>query len=427
MLLKKHLSPEGVEDLHSVEYEFKDRTEINLKRIFKSFGYKQIATPTLEYYDLYNGIGGSTDKDKMFKLVDNNGKILVLRPDATVPVARMAALNYKKGKSYLKLSYIASIFRLNSNQQGDKREFVQGGIEYFGNDKPDCDAEVIAVGIKSLLECRLKNFHIDLGQIEFLNGLIEETKLNKEEKNKLYNLIENKNYGELKEFLESVNLPSGIRKIFNKIPKLYGRPEKVLAKAKGIVVNRKMEKALNNLEVVYNILKDYGYDEYILLDLGFTKEMNYYTGVMFKGYVSDFGEVLLSGGRYDKLTEEFGLSKPACGLGLNIDKLIEAMEKYNLNKDVECSTDYLILYREDLRETAINISQQLRNKGLFIESNLYDGDIERYLEGIELENYKKIIEVSKESIKIKGLGTNEINKYNHEDIYELIKEDINSN
>ncbi|MDK2919665.1 MAG: phosphoribosyltransferase regulatory subunit [Candidatus Petromonas sp.] len=420
MVFYKDLFPEGVEDLHSEEYEFKEEIINCIKKIFKSFGYRQIVTPSFEYYDLYSGIEGTLSKDKMFKLIDNNGRILVLRPDATIPVARMAATNYKSCKDYLKFSYVTNIFRLNNTQQGDKREFIQAGIEHLGNDKPDCDAEVIAVGIKSLLECGFQDFHIDLGQIKFLNSLIEETKLNKFEKIKLHNLIENKNYGDLKEFLAKADISPRLQDIFNKVPKLYGKPEKVLMKARSLVINDEMGKALDNLEHVYNILKDYGYGKYIIFDLGFTEEMNYYTGVIFKGYVNNFGEVVLSGGRYDDLTKQFGAQKPACGFGLNIDKLIEVMSMYDVKKEIDCYTDYLVLYRENAREKAIKICQDLRERGFIVESDSYNGDASFYIKNSTFRNIKEIIEVNGENVKSTNVLKNQINRYNIKQFYKVL-------
>ena len=420
MVLYKDIFPEGVEDLHSEEYEFKEEIIADVKKIFRGFGYRQIVTPSFEYYDLYNGIDGLLSKESMFKLIDNNGKILVLRPDATIPVARMAAINYKNNDEILKFSYVTNIFRTNKSGKGDKREFVQGGIEYFGNPRPDCDAEVIAIGIKSLLECGFKDFHIDLGQVEFLNGLIDEVNLNKFEKLQLHKLIENKNYGDLREFLESTDISSSLKEKFCRIPKLYGKPEKVLMRARELVLNEKMKKALDNLEDVYNILKSYEFEKYVIFDLGFTREQGYYTNIIFKGYVNNFGEVVLSGGRYDNLTKQFGVNKPACGFGLNINKLIEVMEMYDIKREIDCFTDYLVLYKEEMRNKAIKLSQNLRDRGFIVESDSYDENIKLHIKNSTFRNTKEIIEVGEESIKIIDVYKNQIKKYSINQFYKTL-------
>lgn len=420
MILYEDLFPEGLEDLHSEKYEFKEEIISQIKGIFRSFGYRQIVTPTLEYYDLYSNNYGNLSKDKMFKLIDTNGKILVLRPDATIPVARMAA-TYRFTNDYLKFSYVTNIFRLNKSQNGNKREFIQGGIEYLGNSTPECDAEIIAIGIKALLECGLNDFHIDLGQVEFLNRLMEEVKINKFQKTRLYQLIENKNYGDLGEFLDNLDISNEIKNILSIVPRLYGNPEEVLAKARKLVLNKKMEDALCNLENVYSILSYYGYDKYILFDLGFAKEIDYYTGVIFKGYVSNFGEVVLSGGRYDNLTRQFGTSKPACGLGINIDKLVEVIGMYGIKREIDCYTDYLILFKESFREVAIKLSENLRSKGFVVESNSYDGKAINQIKNLTFRNVREIIEIEDNSLKITNMLKNCVNKYSINQFYKLIE------
>jgi ATP phosphoribosyltransferase regulatory subunit len=420
LILYDDLFPEGLEDIHSEEYEFKEEIISQIKEIFKSFGYRQILTPTLEYYDLYSKNYGTLSKDKMFKLIDTNGKILVLRPDATIPVARMVATNYKITKDYIKFSYVTNIFRLNKSQNGNRREFIQGGIEYLGNSSPECDGEIIAIGIKALLKCGLKDFHIDIGQVEFLSSIMDKVEISKFQKNMLYQLIENKNYGDLDEFLNKLDISKDIKNVFKIIPRLYGKPNEVLNKARKLVLNEKMEKALNKLEEVYSILKEYRYDEYILFDLGMSKKIDYYTGIIFKGYISNFGEAVLSGGRYDNLTKQFGTSKPACGLGINIDKLAEVIGMYGIKRKSDCYTDYLVLYKEDFREKAIKLSEELRSKGFIVESNSYDGDGINQIKNLTFRNAKEIIEIENDFLKVTNMIKNCVNKFSVNQFLKLI-------
>ncbi|RKD27190.1 ATP phosphoribosyltransferase regulatory subunit [Caminicella sporogenes DSM 14501] len=420
MILYDDLFPEGLEDIHSEEYEFKEEIIFQVKKVFKSFGYRQILTPTLEYYELYSDSYGTSFKDKMFKLIDNNGKILVLRPDVTIPIARMVAVNYKNVKDFFKFFYVTNVFRLNKFQNGNRREFIQAGIEYIGNSLPECDGEIIAIGIKALLKCGLENFHIDIGQIEFLKSIIDEIKINDYQRTMLCNLIENKNYGDLDEFLDELNISIDIKNLFKILPKLYGSPCEVINKARQLILNEKMKKVLDNLEEVYSILKDYGYDKYILFDLGIAKEIDYYTGIIFKGYVNNFGESVLSGGRYNNLTEKFGTFKPACGLGINIDKLVEVIGMYGIKRKSNCYTDYLVLYKEDFREKAIKLSEVLRSKGFVVESNSYNGDGKNQIKNLTFRNVKEIIEIENNFLKITDMIKNCVSKYSANQFLKLL-------
>lgn len=203
--------PEGVEDIFYHEYEVKENAILKVKDIFKSYGYRPISTPSFEYYDLFYEMDSITDRDEMFKLIDENGKILVLRPDMTIPIARIAALNFNNIHGSLKLSYVENVYRRSNNGAGyGKKEFVQAGIEYFGKSEADSDAEVIAVGIKSLIDCSLTDITIEIGHVGFVKGILESCDISKKHYEDIRKYIESKNYDELERVLNEAKLPKKI-------------------------------------------------------------------------------------------------------------------------------------------------------------------------------------------------------------------------
>lgn len=406
MLNIRNFIPEGVEDTGSKQYEIKENIINKIKGIYKSFGYRQIATPTFEYYDLFSSLQGTISKDEMFKLIDSSGKILVLRPDATVPIARMAAESYKKYGGYMKFSYVTSVFRINNEQSGLKREFTQAGIEYLGMDSKESDAEVIALGIEILIKCGITDFQIDLGQAAFFKGLVSSFGISEEDEELVRKLIEQKNFTELNSLLKNLNIPEKLKESILKIPYLYGAPERVIEEAKTIVCNEDMEASLNNLKEVYEILKDYGYGEYISVDLGLINHLHYYTGIVFKGYVSNYGREVLSGGRYDNLTQQYGYFMPATGFGLNVDELMEVMEMYRINDESLCYTDYLVLYNDDRRKDALDFASELRNMGFIVECDLAV-DVARHIKNAELRNIKEILKLSDNIVSVISVDNNE--------------------
>ena len=162
------------------EFEVKEEVLSRIKQLFKKKGFHQVQTPIFEYYDLFNEIKGTIDKDQMIKLIDTDGKILVLRPDATIPIARMVAeaRETKDGKPVQKYSYVTSIFRMNNDPQNiQSREFTQAGIEWFGSDGVQADAEIITLAILSLIEAGVDAFTIDIGKANFYKKLIEQIEL----------------------------------------------------------------------------------------------------------------------------------------------------------------------------------------------------------------------------------------------------------
>ena len=405
MVQLKNLLPEGVETLFGDEYAFKDEILNNVKETFRSFGYRQILTPTFEYLDLYKEMFGGINFKQMLKFISPQGDIMVLRPDATIPVARMAAKFYKDKDEYLKFFYTTPIFRQLESQKGDEREFLQAGIEYFANADSSCDAEVIAIGIKTLLDNGIKDIRIDLGQVDYLGSLLEEAEPNENVRKKIITLIESKNHGELKAYLNQRSIEGTYKNLILSIVTMYGIPEEILPMAKACAINDRMRKAIENCEQVYQILADYGYQKYIIFDLGFTNPLNYYTGIIFKGYVDNFGKAILQGGRYDQLTQNFGTYKPACGFGVNINYLVDIVSMSKSIDSVACYTDYLILYEIEDRRYAFEIAEKLRTKGYIVETDILR-NIEDQTKQAKKRNIRDILKVENNEISIVSVIVN---------------------
>lgn len=406
MLNIRNFIPEGVEDTHCNQYEIKENLIMNIKGIYKKYGYRQILTPSFEYYDLFSSVEGTINKDEMFKLIDSSGKILVLRPDATVPIARLAATNYKDHKGYLKFCYVTNIFRISNEQSGLKREFTQAGVEYLGSDSEESDAEVIALGIETLLKCGIIDFKIDLGQAGYFKGLVKEFGISEDAEELIRKLIEEKNFTELNSILKDFTISDTLKNTILKIPYLYGTPEKVIEEARCLACNEYMNASLDNLIQVYEIIKDYGYEKYISVDLGLVNHIHYYTGILFKGYASNYGRAVLSGGRYNNLTKQYGYFMPATGFGLNIDELMEVMEMNRISSEAVCYTDYLVLYTEEHRCDALDLASQLREKGFIVECDT-TRDIATQIKNAEFRNVKEIVKVANSMVSITNINNNE--------------------
>ncbi len=368
MVQFENLLPQGVETLVTEEYAFKDEILNNVKSTFRSFGYRQVLTPTFEYFDMYKDLFEGINFRHMIKFISPQGDVMVLRPDATIPVARMAAKNYGNPNEYLKFFYTAPIFRQSETQKGDEREFLQAGIEYFANAGASCDAEVIAIGIQTLLNNGIQNFRIDLGQVDYLSALLEEAEPDPKARKRIIELIESKNSGELGAYLDQRCINEQLKDLIVSIIHMYGDPKEILPLARQNAINVRMRTAIDNCEEVLNILKDYGYQKYMIIDMGFTNPLDYYTGVIFKGYIENFGKAVIQGGRYDRLTQNFGTSKPACGFGININDLTEIISTNKLLEAVVCYTDILIIYQVGDRKEALLLASKLRAQGYIVET-----------------------------------------------------------
>jgi ATP phosphoribosyltransferase regulatory subunit len=321
----KNFIPEGVSDLNYDEYEKIHALEESISKSFSESGYRQIMTPTFEYYDLFAGDGVSAGTEDMYKIMDAGGKLMVLRPDATVPIARMMATHYKESDGAVKLMYVTNVFRSADFRAGEKREFKQAGIEYFGVNSSETDVNVIETAIKAVMDAGFEDLKTELGDAGFFNGFMEELAIDsKETETFIRELIETKNIPGLYRFAEENRLDERIRNVLLQIPLLYGEADDVLTRASSLTLNDTMKAAVENVSSIISRLSD---SSCVSVDMGLVNRLDYYSGMIFKVYLKNTGVIVGSGGRYDKLMKKFGKDIPAAGFGLNVDTLYEASQK----------------------------------------------------------------------------------------------------
>lgn len=356
---------DGFENIQHQDYFALQQINDKLMSLYRSHGYHQISTPTFETYDLYVN-EDSIPSDDLFKLVNHQGKVLVLKPDATLPVTRMAAMNHPNAEDIIKFSYETNIYRNFSSPEIIKKEITQIGIEYFGNDSPECDGEVIALAIRSLLENGIENVHIDLGHVGFINFLFDDLAFSTKEKATLFKYIENKNIGDIADYLEKLALPEDKKAIILKLPLLYGEPKAVAEEMAALCINDKMRQVVEKISEIYAHLEVIGLSQYVSFDLGFTNQMNYYSDINFKGYINSCGEPVISGGRYNHLSEKFGIPRPACGFAIDLLKVIDYMEQHQL-LPLDNKTIHVILYDATDKNGAYKLADELRQEGKIAE------------------------------------------------------------
>lgn len=371
-------TPEGVRDLNISETSKKLELQNRINSVFHRYGFRDIQTPTFEYYDVFNHERGTVDIREMYKFFDRDGNILTLRPDITPSIARYVSTYYKNEVNPIRVCYIGNTFRNSKSYQGKLREFTQAGVELIGINNEDADAEIIAMIINSLSIAGLKKFQIDLGQAGFFKGLTEEAGLDATEEEELRNYVDEKNFIGVEELLSKYNMSDDLKQIFLDLPKLFGSVE-VIEKARKLTKNKKAIESLDRLEKVYNILCDYGVENYISFDLGLVNSLNYYTGIIFRGYTYGTGVSIVDGGRYDTLLKQFGKDVPAIGFAIVIDELMSAIERQKISLP-ECNIDTLIIYDESTRKEAVMLSEEFRSNGMNVQIGLLDKTLEKNIE-----------------------------------------------
>jgi ATP phosphoribosyltransferase regulatory subunit len=354
-------TPDGVFDLLEKECYIKRQVESTIAQVFHSRGYFEIQTPTFEFYDTFAHI----EQSQMIKFFDKNGRILSLRPDLTTPIARIFATKYADETLPKRVSYIGSAFRETDAVAGTlQKEFTQAGIEFIGESCPEADAEVIATTIKAFLACGLEKFQIDIGQAEFFKGIMEQAKLDGEAVESLRKLIDQKSFAAVESLVEGYNIKPGIKELILELPNFFGGVE-VIEKAKEKPLGKRAGAALDNITEVYSILKDYGFEKYISIDLAMVQGLNYYTGIIVKGFTEGVGFPICGGGRYDNLIGEYGKPVPATGVAIGIERLISALN-YN-NVEFEAPQVHTLVCYEKERAIAFKIADGLRSSGLCVE------------------------------------------------------------
>ncbi len=379
MLISKLHTPEGVKDYLPDECILKKNIEDSIAGVFKNYGYLPVTSPTFEYNDVFCGMGGVKDS-RVFKFLDRDGALLVLRPDMTPAIARIGATAYSKNDLPLKFYYIESMFRTNENYQGKLREFTQAGIELLGVNSMEADVEVVTCAINSLLAVGVEKFKLDIGHALFLKGVIEEANVSNEISSDIQKNIIKKNYVAVNELAENID-NKNIKYILQELPFLIG-DESVIDRVRNKVTNENSLKAINYLGEFYNILKSLGYEKYISFDLGVIGSMDYYTGLIFRGYGKGSGSSILDGGRYDNMVEKFGAEMPAVGFALKVNDLMKIIDIHNEN-----GSEYLTVYDSKNRIEAFKAANALREKGISVEMSFSGCSVE---ENIKYAMNKKI-------------------------------------
>ncbi len=361
---KKYV-PEGVQDFLPQEcYNKRELESIIRKRFFLS-GYDEVETPDFEYYDVFASGIGSVRQEKMIKFIDSTGKILVLRPDITMPIARMAATRLEKKDSPHRLFYIGNAYGYEPVHPMRQRAFTQAGIELLGVAGAGGDAEAIALAIEALLDTGLGNFEIEIGQVEYFKGLMAEYGIPPEKADELRKHIDRKNSLEAELFLSGCGMDEGIQQKLMKLPSLYGGPE-ILKEAEKLSQNDRCIRAITNIKAVYDLLCSYGYEQYISIDLSMLQDIDYYSGVIFRGITGDLGYPLLTGGRYDGLLGEFGTEMPATGFAMGIKRVLIALERQKVLQSIP-APQAVVGCAKDAEARAYSAVQELRSQGIRTE------------------------------------------------------------
>jgi len=330
--------------------------------VFLRWGFQEVVTPTFEYMDALTLGLGDAYQERLFKLEEwHTGRMLALRPDITPQIAKWAATRLQDQPRPLRFCYVANVFRHNASQTRTLQELEQAGVELIGLESPEADAEMIAIAVEGMQAVGLPEFRLAVSQPEFIRQVLAESGLEAADRGRLQAALHKKDTSSLEAIVAACDLTPHDRKVLLQLPELCGKTE-VFDTAANLIQSPLAQAALDNLVQVYNMLKTYGLEDRVLIDLSELRGFDYYTGIMFEGFTPNLGYQICSGGRYDHLLSSYGPPDAATGFAINLEALLEALENAN-PFPVRTGADCLLMdFRPDKRE-ALRISRELRQRG----------------------------------------------------------------
>jgi ATP phosphoribosyltransferase regulatory subunit len=306
-----HPIPPGTRDVLPDEMRELRALLDGMRRSFEGAGYGEVLTPTVEYEEVLR-LGDERAAGAGWRTFDDHGRLMVLRSDMTIPIARLVATRMAGHDDPLRLCYFGHAYRSVQRGSGQLNEFLQAGAELIGVPGAEGDAEVVGLAIDALSASGLRRHRVGLGDGALYRRLLAELDIPDDHGPALIACLDRRDLAGLESRVRAAGLPDALLEL----PALRGGPE-VLDHAAQIV----SAEALAELRALHEALEARGYADRIIFDLGLVHELGYYTGAVFEVYDPAVGFALGGGGRYDDLVGRFGDPKPAAGIALDVQRV----------------------------------------------------------------------------------------------------------
>lgn len=326
------------------ELKQKDESVVQrLKKRYKAYGYMKFKMNKFEEYDTYVQNKDFLISDKVITFTDTNGKLLAMKPDVTISIIKNADV---APGAVEKVYYNENVYRVADGTHAFK-EIMQAGLECIGDVDTYHISEVIALAVMSLSEIS-DTYVLDLSHMGFVAGVLDAAGFTAQEQKLVLSAVGEKNMPELKEICKRKNLSSGMTEKITSLVNIYGPIEDVVEKLDRISVNTETEQATQELKTLCEVLKMSGLSQNVQIDFSVVNDMNYYNGIVFRGYVKGVPSGVLSGGQYDKLVEKMGKNAKAVGFAVYLD-VLERLEQKGDGYDV----DVLLCYEKETPVSAV--------------------------------------------------------------------------
>ena len=359
--------PEGVRDFLFADALARREMEGLLRELWTGWGYRELILPTFEYASTLSTDVGSNVDAEMYRFFDREGRTLALRPDMTIPTARVVATRLVDQPLPHRLAYVGSVFRHEAARAGRQHEFSQAGIELVGAQGAWADAESIVMAVEALRTVGPLAFGLTVGHVGFFSGMLSALGLSSRAEAQVRSALDRRAEGELERLASELPGMTGVlREALLTLPRLIGGRE-VLEQAERFCLNARMGQAIAQLRAILALLDGYGVLGELNVDLAEARELDYYTGLTFEAFAPGLGFNLLSGGRYDDLVGHFGPSLPAVGWAFNLDRALAVRERQGV---AAATSPAEALLSPGVEQRYLAWAAGLRRMGLRIEIDL---------------------------------------------------------
>lgn len=404
----------GMRDLLPVDAERMRYVEQVSREISKLYGYDEIITPVLESYDLLAAKTSNEIRERMYTFKDLGERKVALRPEFTASVARLVATKLRNEPKPMRLFSVGSLYRYDEPQYGRFREFWQANYELFGSARPEADAEILILTNNLLKKLGLQNFCFKIGHTGILKGILDQEGLDDEKQNSIRQLLDKKSWADALAVASEAGVSQKCLATLESLFETSGEDAfKVLESVKETVQDYESAlAAVDNLWKILELIKDSGTQLEVLVEAGFARGLEYYTGMIFEAYIPGLDIALGGGGRYDKLIELFGGEPiPAVGVAQGIDRIVLALTKQEVSpKTAKEKSVVVISVKEELMAKALELSAMLRNWGLPVEVAVMGRSISRALADADRRGVAYAVIVGPKELKEEKVVLREMKK-----------------
>ncbi len=365
--------------------------------------YGEVITPVVESYDLLAAKSGEEIRKRMYAFNDLGGRKVALRPEFTASIARLIATKMMNEPKPIRLYCCGSLYRYDEPQYLRYREFWQSNYELIGSNKPEADAEILILTHNLMKRLGLCNYWFKIGHVGIIRGILSEEDVSDEQQNQIMQLLDNKRWDEALAVAQETAVSKTATTTLKKILDIKGKDtSKVLNEAKRVVSNyNSAVAAVENLQTILDLVKESNAKFETLIEAGFARGLEYYTGMVFQPYVPELEREVGGGGRYDKLIELFGGEPtPAVGVAHGIDRLVLAMKKQKVLTKIGAEKRVMVIpIGEETRARAIELSLILRNANILVEVEVMGRTVSKALQDADKRSITHTVIVGPEELK----------------------------